>query len=89
MELKPRSFRVTDETVDRIKLASEQTGRPMHRILAAAVSFFDPAENIEHMRYLLQYESETTAGQLASKISDLLPGERDKLLEMLSKPKSS
>ncbi|MCR9222952.1 MAG: ribbon-helix-helix domain-containing protein [Hyphomonas sp.] len=87
MTMKPRSFRVTDETVDRMKAVANETGRPMHRIMAAAIAYFDPANEKSHMEFLEEFEKGVDTVDIASKIKDMPPEERDKLLEMLSQSK--
>lgn len=87
MTMKPRSFRVTDETVDRLKEVAKETGRPMHRIMAAAIAMFDPANEETHMEFLQEFEKGADTEDIASKIKDMPPEERDKLLQMLSQQK--
>lgn len=87
MTMKPRSFRVTDETVDRLKSVAQETGRPMHRIMAAAIAMFDPASEETHMEFLEEFEKGVDTEDIAAKINDMPPEERDKLMQMLSQSK--
>jgi len=87
MSMKPRSFRVTDETVDRLKQVAKETDRPMHRIMAAAIAMFDPANEETHMEFLAEFEKGADTEDLANKINDMPQEERDRLMQMLSKTK--
>lgn len=87
MTMKPRSFRVTDDTVERMKQVAKETGRPMHRIMAAAIALFDPANDETHMEFLEEFEKGADTEELATKINDMPPEERDKLMQLLSQQK--
>ncbi len=88
MALKARSYRVSDETANKLKDNATKTGRPIQRLLAASVAFFDPLNDEEHMQFLIDFEKQTSTAQLADAVKRMPPEERDKLLQMLENSKS-
>lgn len=87
MTLKARSYRVSDETANRLKNTAQKTGRPIQRVMAAAIAYFDPVHNEEHLDYLLNFEKQTSTVELANDIQNMPAEERDKLLKMLQNSK--
>lgn len=84
MALKNRSFRVKDETVERVKQQSEKLVVPMYVVMAAAIEFFDPVNNKEHKEFLRAFHVEFDAGDLIEMAQKLTPAQREALIKKLS-----
>ena len=83
MELKNRSFRVADETVNFIKDQSDKTDTPMYIILAAAAEWFNPAGDKAHAECLAQTKMKFEAQDIAAQIDNMSPEIRAALLKKL------
>lgn len=83
MELKHRSFRVTDETVATIKTKAAQANAPIYVMLAAAIDCFDPIGNSEHADFLVKARMNFDALDIAAQIDNMSPEIRAALLKKL------
>lgn len=83
MELKNRSFRVSDATVERIQKLADDADAPMYVVLAAAVDYFDPVENEEHRQALEDTVLKFKADDLAAQIDSMSPEMKQALLKKL------
>lgn len=83
MELKNRSFRVTDETVDRLKSVADEVGDKMYVVLAAAIHHFDPVKNSEHAAVLARTRLTFEASDIAALIDAMPPEMKEALINKL------
>lgn len=83
MELKNRSFRVTDETADRLKEQAAATGHSMYVVLCAAVDAFDPVNNEDHAEYLKQTQLKFDAGDVVKMIDNMPADMRAQIMKKL------